>query len=338
MNSSRVLAFVVAAGIFLVLPSTATTKGSSSASTKGSSSASTQESETAGFPDVVARVNGTEISKQELMRRGESLRAQVPPSEQGPDFYQRVLDDIITGELLFQSVETRGMIPADEEVEVEYGEQIERFGGTAAFEKAISDEGVTVEEIRAEIRREMAIRNLVENELASKVAVTEEDKRTFYEGNAESMQQPAEFLASHILISVEADATPEVKAEREKKATSILGMIELGQDFGELAARNSGDPGSKDNGGELPWMSEGQTVAPFEAAMKALQPGEMSGVVETQFGYHIIKLLDRRGGDQVPYEEVHERIEEFLMRRGLQQQIQREVETLKGQASIERFI
>jgi len=112
----------------------------------------------------------------------------------------------------------------------------------------------------------------------------------------------------------------------------------MGQDFAELAANNSGDPGSKDNGGELGWMPEGQTVPPFEAAMRTLEPGELSDVVETRYGYHIIKLQDRRGGGAVPYEEVKERIEEFLKQRGLQERIEAELELLRGAATIEVFI
>jgi parvulin-like peptidyl-prolyl isomerase len=115
-------------------------------------------------------------------------------------------------------------------------------------------------------------------------------------------------------------------------------MLEMGQDFGELAAKNSGDPGSKDSGGELGWMSEGQTVPPFEAAMKVLELGELSGVVETRYGFHIIKLQERRGGDAVPYDEVKQRIQEFLKQRGLQERIQQELETLRNAASIELFI
>ena len=115
-------------------------------------------------------------------------------------------------------------------------------------------------------------------------------------------------------------------------------MLEMGQDFAELAAKNSGDPGSKNNGGELGWMPEGQTVPPFEAAMKSLEPGELSELVETRYGYHIIKLQDRRGAGAIPYEEVEERIEEFLKKRGLQERIQQELELLRGTATIEVFI
>ncbi len=290
------------------------------------------------FPDVVARVNTTVISKAELLRRAEALKSQLPASEVGDGFYQRVLGDIVSGELLYQSVETKGLSPADAEVNAELETQSQRFGGAPAFESALQQQGITVDQVKRDLKKELGIQRLVESEFIPKLAVSEEEKRTFYDGNLESMQEPAQFNAAHILISVDESANPEEKAELKKKAESIRSMVEMGQDFAELAAKNSGDPGSKDKGGELGWMPEGQTVPPFEAAMKSLQPGELSGLVETRYGYHIIRLVDRRDAGPVPYDDVQERIEEFLKQRGLQELIQQELELLRSTAAIEVFI
>ena len=290
------------------------------------------------FPDVVARVNTTEISKTQLLRRAEALKSQLPPSEAGEGFYQRVLGDMVNSELLYQSVETKGLAPADAEVDAELDSQRQRFGGEAAFGSALKQQGISLDEVKLDLKKELGIRRLVERDFIPQLTVTEEEKKTFYDENQESMRQPTQFKAAHILISVDESATPEQKAELKKKAESIRNMVEMGQDFAELAAKNSGDPGSKNNGGELGWMSEGQTVPPFEAAMKSLEPGELSELVETRYGYHIIKLQERRGSGARPYEEVEERIEEFLKQRAVQELIQQEVELLRGTATIEVFI
>ena len=289
------------------------------------------------FPDVVARVNTTEISKTQLLRRAEALKSQLPPSEAGEGFYQRVLGDMVNNELLYQAVETKGLVPADAEVDAELDSQRQRLGGAAAYESALKQQGLSLDDVKLELKKELGIQRLVDRDFAPQLTVTEEEKKTFYDENQESMRQPTQFKAAHILISVDKSATPEKKAELKKKAGSIRNMLEVGQDFAELAAKNSGDPGSKNNGGELGWMSEGQTVPPFEAAMKSLEPGELSELVETRYGYHIIKLQERRGGAPA-YEEVEERIEEFLTQRGLQELIQQEVELLRGAATIEVFI
>ena len=290
------------------------------------------------FPDVVARVNATEISKTQLLRRAEALKSQLPPSEAGEGFYQRVLGDMVNSELLYQLVETKGLAPTDADVDAELDTQRQRYGGETAFESALKQRGLSVEEAKLDLKKELGIQRLVERDLIPQLTVTEEEKKTFYDENQESMQQPVQFKAAHILISVDASATPEKRAELKKKAQSIRNMVEVGQDFAELAAKNSGDPGSKNNGGELGWMSEGQTVPPFEAAMKSLEPGELSELVETRFGYHIIKLQERRDPGAPPYEEVEEQIEEFLKQRGLQELMQQEVELLRGTATIEVFI
>ena len=290
------------------------------------------------FPDVVARINTTEISKTQLLRRAQALKSQIPPSEAGEGFYHRVLDDMVNGELMYLAVEAEGLAPADAEVDAALDSQKERFGGTAAFETALEQQGLTIDEVKLDLKKELGIQKLVERDFIPQVTVIEAEKKAFYDENQASMQEPVQFKAAHILISVDESATPEQKAELKKKAESIRNMLEMGQDFAELAAKNSGDPGSKNNGGELGWMPEGQTVPPFEAAMKSLEPGELSELVETRYGYHIIKLQDRRGAGAIPYEEVEERIEQFLKQRGLQERLQQELELLRAAATIEVFI
>jgi peptidyl-prolyl cis-trans isomerase C len=290
------------------------------------------------FPDVVARVNGSDITKKELLTRAEALRNQMPALEIGADFYQRVLADMVSGELLYQSVEKKGLAPSDQEVDVELQSQKARLGGDAELQKALESQGITLDELRSELRKEIAIQNLVEKQFLPTITVSDEEKHKFYEENSTQMKRPPQFRVAHILIGIDAKATDEQKAEAKKKATAIHGMLEAGQDFADLAKRNSDDPGSKDNGGELPWMSPGQTVPEFEKAALALQPGQLSPVVETKFGYHIIRMNETREAGVVPYEEVQDRIDEFLKRKGLQQKIEGEIETLRAQGKVEVFI
>jgi peptidyl-prolyl cis-trans isomerase C len=290
------------------------------------------------FPEIVANVNGVEIKKADLLRRAEALKAQLPPAEMGADFYQRVLDDMVGGELLSQSVDAKGLAPTDAEVDLELASQTEKFGGPEAFQSALESQGITVDQVRLELKKEIGIQKLVERDFVPQLSVSEEEKRRFYDENAAEMQRPMQFRVAHILIGVEDDATEEQKQEARQKAVSLRSLIDAGQDFAELARRNSDDPGSSQSGGELPWMSKGQTVPPFEAAVTALQPGELSDVVETQYGYHIIRLLERREAGAIPYEDVQERIDEFLKRRQLQDKLREEVDSLRTAGKVEVFI
>jgi peptidyl-prolyl cis-trans isomerase C len=300
--------------------------------------ATTTEPPVTTFPEIVAKVNGTEITRTALLNRAEALKGQIPAQQIGADFYQRVLRDMVDGELLYQLVEKKGLTPTAQEIDTEIEAQKGRFGGDLELGKALESQGLTLDDLRLELKKEIGIQKLIESEFVPAVVVSAEEKRKFYDENPTQMQRPDQFRAAHILILVPEGATPEAKEEARKKAGAILSMLDAGQDFAELARKNSEDPGSKDSGGELPWMSPGQTVPPFEAAALALAPGQLSPVVETDFGFHIIKLHEKRAAGTMPYEEVEERIDQFLKRRSLQQRIEAEIETLKAQGRVEVFI
>ncbi len=290
------------------------------------------------FPEIVARVNGTEIRRAALLNRASAIKEQLPASQVGADFYRRVLDDMVGGELLYQSVEKKGLAPTAQEIDAEIEAQRGRFGGDAGLGKALEAQGLTIDVFRLELMKEVGIQKLIERDFVPAITVSAEEKKKFYDENTASMQRPEQFRAAHILIGVPESAAAEAKEEARKKAGALRSLLDSGQDFAELARKNSDDPGSKESGGELPFMSKGQTVPPFEAAAMALAPGETSSVVETQFGFHIIKLYEKRSAGVMPYEEVEGRIDEFLKRRGLQQKIEAEIETLKSQGKVEVFI
>ncbi|HJS75443.1 MAG TPA: peptidylprolyl isomerase [Vicinamibacteria bacterium] len=290
------------------------------------------------FPEIVAKVNGTEIKREALVNRAEALKGQIPAQQIGADFYQRVLNDMVEGELLYQSVEKKGLAPTPQEIEAELESQKGRFGGEAGLGKALESQGLTLDDLKLELKKEIGIQKLIESEFVPTISVTPEEKRKFYDENTAQMQRPEQFRAAHILILVQEGSTPEVKEEARKKAGAIRSLLDAGQDFAELARKNSEDPGSKDSGGDLPWMSPGQTVPPFETAAMALSPGQLSPVVETDFGFHIIKLHEKRSAGLMPYEEVEGRIDEFLKRRSLQQKLESEIQNLRTQAKVEVFI
>jgi peptidyl-prolyl cis-trans isomerase D len=142
------------------------------------------------------------------------------------------------------------------------------------------------------------------------VVVSDADLRAYYEQNAARYTQKDERRASHILVAADKDAP---KAEREKAKAKAEGLLaEVKKDpskFAELARKNSDDPGSAAKGGDLDWFGRGQMVPPFEAAAFGLKPGETSGVVETDFGYHVIRLAEARGGEKKPFESVKAELE-----------------------------
>jgi peptidyl-prolyl cis-trans isomerase C len=291
------------------------------------------------FPEVVAKVNGTEIHKDELMERVTNIEAQARGAIETSslDFYRRVLDELVGAELLFQESQSKGLLAEDAEVDRQLDSLKSRLPDEAAFEQALSAEGLTLEGLKKQMRRDMSIQKLIEQNIAPAVAVTDADMRAFYDENTEQMRQPDQLRVSHILKRVPPDATPEAKDAAREEIAKLREQAAGGADFAALAREHSDDPGSASNGGEL-LITRGQTVPPFEEAAFALEPGGLSNVVETQFGFHVIKLSERLEGRVVPFEQARPRIEQYLKQQGLQKAVESAVDTLRGSGSVETYI
>jgi peptidyl-prolyl cis-trans isomerase D len=147
--------------------------------------------------------------------------------------------------------------------------------------------------------------------LKGRVTVNEDDLRRSYQENIKRFVQPEERRARHILIEAKKDASPEQKKAARTKAEQLLAQLQKNPaQFAELAKKNSDDPGSAANGGDLDYFGRGAMTKPFEDAVFALKPGQLSGVVESDYGFHIILLTDVRGGQTQPYEAVKAQLED----------------------------
>jgi len=211
----------------------------------------------------------------------------------------------------------------------------QRFqGNDEEFAKKAGEAGLTVADIKQGMRENLAIRNLVTKEMAPKIVIADADVQKFYDQNGERMQRPEQVNASHILIAVKSGASESEKAAAKKKADDLLAKLKAGGDFSQLAKDNS-DDGSKSQGGDLGWISKGQTVPPFEAAAFALKPGETSGVVESQFGYHIIRVKEHRPGGKAPFADAKEQITNFLKESALRDALTKRVAELRAKAKVD---
>lgn len=157
--------------------------------------------------------------------------------------------------------------------------------------------------------------------LKQRVSVSEEELRRNYEENKARFAVPEERRARHILIKAEASATPEQKKAARAKAEQLLLQLQKNPSlFAELAKKNSDDPGSAANGGDLDFFGRGAMVKAFEDAAFALKPNQLSGVVETDFGFHIIQLTAVRGGETQPFEAVRAQLEDDARKQLAQRQ------------------
>jgi peptidyl-prolyl cis-trans isomerase D len=163
------------------------------------------------------------------------------------------------------------------------------------------------------------------------ITVSEADLKTYYEQNIAKYAQPEQRRASHILISVPKNASPAEREKAKARITELLAQVRKNPDsFAELAKKNSDDPGSAKNGGDLDWQTRGAFVKPVEDAMFALKKGEISDVVESEYGYHIIKLTDIKEGHQKTYEEVRPELEAQLKQQQAQRKFAEVAETFSN--------
>lgn len=301
--------------------------------------ATTEAADPQSFPEVVAKVNGTEIHKDELLERVTNIEAQARGAIETSsiDFYRRVLDELVGAELLYQESQSKGFSVESAEVDQQLETLKSRLPSEDAFQQALAAEGLTLESLRAQIEHDMSIQKLVEQSIAPDISVSDDELRAFYDQNSEQMRQPDQLRVSHILKRVPPDASPEAKNAAREEVAKLREQAANGADFAKLAREHSDDPGSAANGGELV-ISRGQTVPPFEEAAFALEPGGLSNVVETQYGFHVIKLTEKLEGGVVPFEMARDRIEQYLKQQGLQKAVEARVDALRESGTVETFI
>ena len=294
----------------------------------------------ATLPEVIARVNGEEIKRAELQDAIASLEGQagrpVPPEERDQVF-RAVLDQLVTGHVLLQESRTRNVTVPDAEIDARIGELRQRFATEDEFKKALASRNLTLDRIREELRKQLVIEKMIEAEVTPQVSVNDQDVKKFYDENPAQFQQPERFRASHILVMVPQGATPQQKQEARAKIDDVLKQVKAGGDFAELAKAHSQD-GSASQGGDLNYFSRGQMVEPFQKAVESLQVGQVSEVVETQFGFHIVKLTDKQAGRTIPLAEVNRKIADYLVMQQKQQRATGFVEALRAKSKVEILI
>ena len=294
----------------------------------------------AQLPAVLARVNGQDITKTEFERALRSIeqRRGPVPEQQRDEVYRRLLDQLVGIQLLKQEAAVRKVTVADAEVDKAIAEIKQQFPSEDVFKQMLATQKVTFEEFRADQRVEMAIAKMVTDALKDKVAPSPEQVADFYKKNPDRFKQGERVRASHILITVPQGADGPTKDKAREKAEGLLKKIKAGGDFAALAKENSQDPGSAVQGGDLGFFQPGQMVGPFNDVAFKMAPGAVSDLVETQFGFHIIKVVDKQEGRMVPLEEVRPQLTQFLENQNRQRESGEFVATLRAKSKVEILI
>jgi peptidyl-prolyl cis-trans isomerase C len=295
----------------------------------------------AQIPDVLARVNGEKIERWEFdnaVKRMEARAGGPVPPDKRDEVLRGVLDQLVAYHLLAQESRARKLQIADSDVEARIVEIRKGFPTEEAFRQGIAAQGLTVDQLKEQAKTSLEVAKVIDAEVNPKVAVQDAEVKTFYDQNLERFKQGDSVHAAHILIGVPQNAAPEQKAEAKTKAAAVLKTIKAGGDFATLARANSSDPGSAQNGGDLGFFPKGQMTPAFEEAAFKLKPGIVSALVETPFGFHIIKVIERRAPRTAPFPEVAGQIKDFLTQGQREQKIEQFVEQVKAKGKIEILV
>lgn len=294
-------------------------------------------------PDVVATVNGKPITRQQLdeasandLRMLQAQGQQLTP-DQTLGFQRQVLGRLVDQTLLDQAASSAPIADLDKKIEAQIAEIKGQFPTEKEFNDRIAQAGRTQEQFRADVSSGVRLKEFVEQQFGSKVQISDDKIKAFYEENPQYFQAPETVRASHILVAVPADATDEVKKTKRAAIDAARSRVLKGEDFAKVASEVSDCP-SKQNGGDLDFFSKGQMVPEFEKAAFGMKDGEVSEVVTTQFGYHVIKRTGSQEAQKRPMDKMKDVIARFLKNREVNKQVAQFIEDQKKTAKIETFL
>lgn len=294
----------------------------------------------AQLPEVIARVNGEEIKKAELdqiVKTMEARAGQPVPADRRDEIYRNAIDQLVVYKLLWLESKARGVQAGDAEIQAKLTQLRGQFPTQEAFDKALKDRGMTADTLKRDAQVDISVNKLMQAEVAALPGPSDADAKDFYDKNPDQFKQPEQARASHILIRVDPNATPDVKKKARAQIDSVLKQAKAGADFAKLAQEHSQD-GSAAQGGDLNYFNRKMMVPEFDQAAFALQPGQISDVVTTQFGYHVIKVTDRKPERLVPFEEAQGKIKEFLAVQKKDERQKAFIEGLRKKAKIEVLV
>jgi peptidyl-prolyl cis-trans isomerase C len=293
--------------------------------------------------DAVARVNEELVSREEFenvvqsnIARYEAQSGESFSQEQRPQLERQVLDGLITRTILEQEAQRLDISVGDERFAQTLDQFKQQFPDEQGYQTALDQQGFTEEEFETELRRQMVIEELIRSQVYEGVEVSEEEMRAFYDDNPQYFQQEDQVAARHIILTTEGVEESERAALREE-LEGIRQEIVDGADFAEMAREHSQGPTAA-NGGDLGTFGRGQMVPEFENAAFDLEVGEISSVIETQFGYHIVQVTERVPAQTQSYEEAQQRIRQFLTEEARNQGAQAYVTELRESAEVEELI
>lgn len=257
--------------------------------------------------DVLATVGDTEILYTDLADQLIEL--------QGKD----TLETMITNEIVKQEAEKAKVEVSEEDIDTEYENYINYYGGEESFNSMLQMYGMTADDIRKDIENSL----LTEKVIASTIEVKDDELKTYFDENAANYETSAEVAAKHILV------------ETEEDAKSVLDRLNKGEEWDALAAEMSTDTSNKDKGGDLGFFGEGVMVEAFQTTAFAQEVGTISEPVQTDYGFHIINVYDKKEAKAAVFEDVKDKVKDDYVYAKVSEQFATWMEDKKEEYKVE---
>ena len=310
-------------------------------------------------PEEVAKVNGVPLSSQVLERelfafriRAKQLGREIKPADE-VTIARELLKSAVARELVVQKAKSLGIAITEEKINRQFENVEDQFPSHSAFLTSLAFQHMSIAALKEKIHRTLLEDELMRREIAPKVEVSDEETKKYYEDNKARFAKPVLYRVSHIHIATikpSGDAEDEasrmnakrltrmINEEAKEKISSILKKIKAGEDFAQLAKRFSEDEASKNKGGQLGDLHPDSTIPEIGEEMVRLHEGETSGIIQSQFGYHILKLDEIIPSTLMPFADTKTDIMNLLLKMKTRTLFETYVEGLGAKAEIQILI
>ncbi len=290
-----------------------------------------------------AVVNGVVIQEEEVNRgllyhqqRLLATTGQVVRPEMMMEARKMIVENLINRELLYQLSQKKPIVIDDAQVNEQLDRLKKQYPDEQVYKDSLAEDHLSEDALKSQIKMSLAVQQVVEKEFGGNLDVSEGEVKAFYDGNPQYFTEPEAIRASEILIKVDSKAEAAKKEEARKKLVDIQKRLQKGEDFAILA-KDFSQSASATQGGDLGMLPRGSMPKAFDDAAFSLKPGEVSNVVETELGFHLIKVHEKRPEKIVPFKEVEERIRQHLANQKLKQRVDEYLNEEKKTAKIERI-
>ena len=295
-----------------------------------------------GFhPGIAVRVNGVEISNERFDAFYQEFRRPYGINVAGRgDHLQRLtrlrkeaMDLMVEQELVRQAAEAQGIEITAAEIDAAVAEVSDPFETPDDFTRRLQTEGFTQDSYREHVGHMLAAKKYLDGIRAAASNISDEELETYYRDNEVRLTLPEQVRVRHILLTWKPMGTTDDRAAIRKQMAPILEQARSGEDFAELARKHS-DDSTAGQGGDTGFFHRGQMVPAFEAVAFALQPGEVSDMVETPFGVHIIRLEEHKEARLLPLDEIREQLRDHIREEKMEAAVEQETERLRQEGEV----